>query len=197
MQRDEDRIRDGGRLIDDSELMERLRKGDRDAFACIYRRYRLNLYTLAMRYLKNRADAEDAVQQLFVKLWSIREALYITTNLRGYLYAMLKHSVLNHLRNHTSALQHNYAIVQKGPTCDDDLFTYAERHHREDLLSWAIGQLPHQQRQVAMMRCEGYSNREIAQRMHLSVNTVNTHYRECVKSLKTFLQHTSKLFILF
>lgn len=195
---EEDVFSGGGvRPVGDSELMDRLRRGDREAFGSIYRRYQANLYTLALRYLKNQADAEDAVQQLFVKLWTIREALYVTTNLRGYLYVMLKHSVLNYMRDHASALQHNYAIVQKGPTCDDDLYTYAERCHRTDLLNWAIGHLPLQQRQVAMMRCEGYSNREIAQRMHLSVNTVNTHYRECVKSLKSYLLHAIKVFLLF
>ena len=83
----------------DLALLERLRKGDRAAFEAIYRRYHAKLYTLALRYLKNRADTEDALQQLFVKLWTAREALFITRNLSGYLYGMLKHQVLNQIRN--------------------------------------------------------------------------------------------------
>ena len=183
--------------IDDRELLDRLRRGDRQAFECIYRRYSARLYTLAMRYMKNRANAEDAVQQLFVKLWTIREALNVTSNLGGYLHVMLKHLVLNYMRNHTNALQHNYKIVQKGPMCDDDLYTYAERHHQADLLTLAIEQLPRQQRTVATMRCEGYSNQEIAQRMNLSVNTVNTHYRACVKALRAYMLHAAEVFVIF
>lgn len=182
--------------VDERTLLERLRKGDRAAFDAIYRRYHAKLYTQAVRYLKNRADAEDAVQQLFVKLWGVREALFVTQNLQGYLYAMLKHLVLNHIRNNVNALQYNYRIVQKQPQYDDDLYTYAERHHRTELLQQAIAQLPPQQRTVTAMRCEGYSNREIAARLNLSIHTVNTHYRESVKTLKGWLANTIKLLII-
>ena len=58
----------------------------------------------------------------------------------------------NDIRNNVNALQHNYRIVQKQPQYDDDLYTYAERHHRTELLQQAIAQLPPQQRTVTAMR---------------------------------------------
>lgn len=180
---------------DDLSLLDRLRKGDRAAFETIYWRYHARLYTVAMRYLKNRADAEDALQQLFVKLWTAREALFITRNLSGYLYGMLKHQVLNQIRNNVNALQHNYRIAQKQPQYDDDLYTWAERNHRSELLGQAIATLPPQQKAVATMRCEGYTNQEIAARLNLSIHTVNTHYRECLKRLKNLLTGAAKLLI--
>lgn len=184
-----------GDTEEDLALLERLRKGDRAAFEAIYRRYHARLYTLALRYLKNRADTEDALQQLFVKLWTAREALFITRNLSGYLYGMLKHQVLNQIRNNVNALQHNYRIVQKQPQYDDDLYTLAERSHRIELLGQAIATLPPQQRAVATMRCEGYSNQEIAARLNLSIHTVNTHYREYLKRLKSLLAGAANLLI--
>ena len=184
-----------GDTEEDLALLERLRKGDRAAFEAIYRRYHARLYTLALRYLKNRADTEDALQQLFVKLWTAREALFITRNLSGYLYGMLKHQVLNQIRNNVTALHHTYRIVQKQPQYDDDLYTLAERSHRIELLGQAIATLPPQQRAVATMRCEGYSNQEIAARLNLSIHTVNTHYRECLKRLKSLLAGAANLLI--
>ncbi len=180
---------------EDLELLGRLRTGDRAAFEAIYRRYHARLYTLALRYLKNRADADDALQQLFIKLWTAREALFITRNLQGYLYGMLKHQVLNQIRNNVSALQHNYRIVQKQPPYDDELYTWAERNYHSELLERAIATLPPQQRAVATMRREGYSNQEIAVRLRLSIHTVNTHYRECLKRLKELLAGAAKLMI--
>lgn len=180
---------------EDLLLLDRLRRGDRAAFEAIYRRYHARLYTLAMRYLKNRADTEDVLQQLFVKLWTAREALFITRNLSGYLYGMLKHQVLNQIRNNVSALQHNYRIVQKQPQYDDELYTWTERNYRSELLEQAITTLPPQQRAVATMRREGYSNQEIAARLNLSIHTVNTHYRECLKRLKELLAGAAKLLI--
>lgn len=182
--------------LDDKQLLERLRREDRDAFACIYRRYHAELYTFAMKYMKNRPDAEDVVQQVFIKLWMIREALVVTSNLRGYLFTMTKHQVMNYIRNSNNALQLNYKIVQQQPQYDDDLYMYAEKRHMTDLLRYAIETLPPRQRTVAEMRCEGYTNQEIAQRMNLSIHTVNTHYRECMKTLKGYFASIVKILII-
>lgn len=181
----------------DNELLKRLKAGDRNAFADIYRKYHAELYTFAMHYMKNRQDAEDIMQQVFVKFWTIREALLISSNPKSYLYAMVKHHVMNYIRDKNNALQHNYRIVQQTATCDDDLYMYAERHHLTELLETAIDRLPGQQQIVARMRCEGYSNQEIAARLNLSVHTVNTHYRECVKRLKACLPRLAKMFIIY
>lgn len=182
---------------EDQKLLGQLQKGDRDVFAYIYRSYYPMLYTFAMRYVKSTADAEDVLQQVFVKLWTVREALFVTSSLRGYLFSMTKYQVLNYIRNSNNALQHNYKICQQQPSYDDDLYTYAERHHRIELLEDAIRKLPPQQQTVAMLRCEGYSNREIALRLGLSIHTVNTHYRECVKTLKAYLAGVVKIFIVY
>lgn len=182
--------------LDDKQLLERLRGDDRDAFACIYRRHHAELYTFAIKYMKNRPDVEDVVQQVFVKLWMIRHALNVTSHLRGYLFTMTKHQVMNYIRNSNNALQLNYKIAQQQPRYDDDLYMYAEKHHLTDLLRYAIDTLPPQQKTVAEMRCEGYTNREIAQRMNLSIHTMNTHYRECLKTLKRYFSSIVKIITL-
>lgn len=174
-------------LADDRKLLQRLKESDRKAFTAIYMRYHVILYNYAMYYVKSRADVEDIVQSVFIKLWTAREAIFVTTSLRSYLFMMTKHTVLNYIRNHNRALQHNYRLVQQQPDCDDDLYTYAERHHMAEALRLAIKCLPPRQQAVASMRCEGYSNREIALKLNLSVNTVNTHYRACLKTLKIFV----------
>lgn len=191
-----DSFRASYEALDDKQLLERLRREDRDAFACIYHRYHAQLYTLAMKYLKNRPDVEDVIQSVFIKLWMIREALIVTSNLRGYLFTMTKHQVMNYIRNSNNALQLNYKIVQQQPQYDDDLYMYAEKHHMTELLRYAIDTLPPQQRTVAEMRCEGYTNQEIAQRMNLSIHTVNTHYRECMKTLKKYFASIVKFLII-
>lgn len=184
-------------VLTDTELLNLLREDDRSAFEIIYRRYQPRLYTLAMRYLKNQADAEDIVQQLFIKLWNIRKTHLVSISLHGYLYGMLKHSILNLIRNNRKAIINNYKIAQKQLQYDDDLYTYAERHHKSELLRSVINRLPSQQRIVTQMRCEGYTNQEIARILNLSIHTVNIHYRESVKTLKTLLHNTVKFIFIF
>ncbi len=181
---------------EDNDLLLWLKQGDCEAFNEIYSRYHAMLYTLGMRYIKSRPDVEDILQQIFVKLWTSRNVIYVTTNLRSYLFAMTKHALINYIRDNTTALQHNYKLVQQRPNYDDDLYTYADKHHLHDILHIGIQQLPPQQKLIATMRCEGYSNQEIAKKLNLSINTINTHYRACVRNLKQLLDSFVKLIVI-
>ncbi len=172
---------------DDRMLLQGLKNSDRTAFAEIYKRNHAMLYTLALKFIKSRADVEDILQSVFVKLWVSRSSIFIATSIRGYLFAMTKNAVMNHVRNSNTALRNNYSIVQQQPDCDDDLYTYAERNHASELLHIVIDGLPPQQKMVATMRCEGYSNAEIAKKANLSIHTVNSHYRACIRTLKARL----------
>lgn len=189
-------IRNNYETADDKELLTLLKKSDREAFTAIYRRYHTLLYTYAMRYLKSRPDVEDILQSVFVKLWMARDAIFVSTSLKSYLFAMTKNSVMNHIRNSNRALQHHYRIAQQAQNYDDDLYMYAERNHLTEVLQLAIRQLPPQQQTVATMRCEGFSNLEIAQSMQLSIHTVNAHCRALMKTLKAHLDSFVKILII-
>ncbi len=179
----------------DRDLLALLQDDDRKAFEALYMRYYAMLYTFAMRYLKNRHDAEDVLQQVFVKLWIIRRSLWIASNLKGYLFYMMKYRILNHIRNANNALQHNYMVVQLRPLYDEMPDTEPDSSMTERL-KHAIKHLSPQQRIVAQLRCEGYSNQEIARKMNISVHTVNSHYREMLKALKKKLLPIIKIILL-
>ena len=110
----------------DEDLLSALREGIEDAFTVIYERFHKLLYVLAYKYLKNSFAAEDAVQQVFLRLWESHSLLMINVNLRNYLYTMLKNHVLNEIRNNNSALEKNYEIVQSSPEYEDELLAKIE-----------------------------------------------------------------------
>ncbi len=139
-----------------------------------------------MRYIKNSDDAEDILQQVFVKFWTHREVLCQTNNIKAYLYTMSKNMVLNYIRNQNSALQNNYKLVQLTSDIDDELYTRPEKQYLSELLDFAIKKLPPQQRLVISLRRQGYSNKEIAEMLNLSLNTINTHFRDSLKTLKNY-----------
>jgi len=184
-------------LKTDTELVSLLKEGDRMAFTAIYGRYVRLLYTLIMRYVKNHDDSQDILQQIFEKLWIIRSSLNSSMPIRNFLYAMTRNAVLNYIRNHNSALQHNYIIMQQRGNIEDDIFAQAEKYGEIKELFAAIDRLPQQQRKVARLRCEGFSNKEIAKILNLSLNTVNTHYRACLKNLKKDLSFIAGLIFIF
>lgn len=185
------------RELNDMELIVLLGRGDKSAFTEIYNRYISQLYTLAYRYIKDEDVAKDILQQVFEKLWMIRGGISPTLQIKSYLYAMTRNAVMNYIRNNRTALQHNYVIAQRRGDIEEDIYEKAEAQGRVDELMDAIGKLPEQQRKVALYRCEGLSNVEIAKLMNLSLNTVNSHYMQCLKNLKRILNTFVDSMILF
>ena len=177
----------------DEDLLTSLRQGSEDAFTVIYERYHKLLYVLAYKYLKSTYSSEDAVQQVFLKLWEARSLLMVNVNLRNYLYTMLKNHVLNEIRNNNSAVEKNYEIVQSAPEYEDELLIKIEEQDMMSHFYQAIDHLPEQKRQVCLYKLKGnLSNQEIADKMNISVPTVKTHYAQAIILLRA---HFERLFL--
>ena len=182
--------------LSDSDLFSLLQQGNKNAFTVIYQKYNEALYALSYRYLMDGHMAEDAVQHVFVKLWEFHTKLDVTLSLKNYLYTMTKNYVLNQIRNHNNAIVHNYRMYQTEDfqTYEDELHNAIENKETLALFYDAINKLPEQKRMVCLMKLEGkFSNRDIADKMNISINTVKTHYAQALKMLK---QHLGRFLIL-
>ena len=177
----------------DEDLLTSLRQGSEDAFTVIYERYHKLLYVLVYKYLKSTYSSEDAVQQVFLKLWEARSLLMVNVNLRNYLYTMLKNHVLNEIRNNNSAVEKNYEIVQSAPEYEDELLIKIEEQDMMSHFYQAIDHLPEQKRQVCLYKLKGnLSNQEIDDKMNISVPTVKSQYAQAIKILRA---HFERLFL--
>ena len=155
-----------GTVADECELFERIRGGDEQAFTLVYERYNGVLYSLALRMIKLRGGSS------------------VTVSLRNYLYTMTKNYLLNYIRHNGRVLEQSYVIAQLRQQQDDTLAQYIESRDIDRRLGEAIDRLPRQQRAVIMMKRDGCSNREIAEKLHVSINTVKTHYADGLRSLR-------------
>lgn len=183
--------------LEDKDLMLLVAEGDREAFTCLYHRYFYYLFTLAMRYIKDESEAEDVLQQVFIKLWQMRDSGLIKDNVRGYLFAMTRNSIMNYVRDKNRLLQRNYRLSQEISEEEQDIWVMADKQDLISEMKKAIDGLPPQQKRVANLRCEGLSNQEIASRLHLSLNTVNSHYTKGLKALKTALSALMSLTLIY
>ena len=174
-----------GAVENDEELLRSLRSDSEEAFTCVYERYHRSLYVLAYQYLKDTAFAEDATQHVFMRLWESRALLMPGMNLRNYLYTMMKNHVLNVIRDNNTAIEKNYEIAQFAPEYEDELLAKIEEKDMMRRLYEEIDRLPEQKRLVCLYKLRGnLSNQEIAERMHISVPTVKTHYAQAIKALR-------------
>lgn len=178
----------------DEELLSLLSSSNEGAFTAIYERYHKLLYVVAFKYMKSNDFAQDAVQQIFLKLWEARTILSISINLRNYLYTMLKNHLLNEIRNNSHAMEKNYQLAQASVAYEDDLLAQIEEKEMMEQLYQAINNLPEQKRVVCLYKLRGnLSNIEIAEKMRISVPTVKTHYAQAVKMLR---DHLSKFLLI-
>lgn len=171
--------------ISDTELFHRIQKGDEKAFTIAYELYNKLIYVLSYRYLMDEERAKDVVQYVFVKLWEYRAELNIGISLKNFLFTMAKNYILNLIRNENTALEKQYEIAQQVLGYEDDLVEKLERREQMSLFYQALAKLPEQKKRICVMKIrEEMSNKEIAERLNVSINTVKTHYAESLKLLR-------------
>lgn len=169
----------------DSELSELFRSGDDTAFKEIYDRYYNLLYLFAYNKLRNTEEAKDVVHDMFAWMIDHRQKFVLKTSLSSYLYK----SVLNKVFNIFS----HQAIVRKYIEQGDYFIEVdsAETDYliREkdiaDMISQEIANMPPKMREVYELKFNGYlSAKDIAAKLDISENTVNTHLKRAVKKLR-------------
>ena len=170
--------------VEDEQLFILVEQGNEQAFKLVYEKYHRLLYVLAYRYLMDKDRAEDAIQDVFVKLWEYRERLNIGISLRNFLFTMVKNHVLNVIRNENSAIEKQYEIAQRTPEYEDDLVEKLEKREQMELFYEMLDKLPPQKKAICKLKVEELSTKEIAERMNLSVNTIKTHYAEALKAIR-------------
>lgn len=143
------------------------------------------LYVLAYKYLKDSFRAEDIVQQVFLKLWEARSLFAGAINIRNYLYTSAKNLILNEIRDNFSDMEKNYAVIQNRPEFEDKLQSALEEKDLFQHFYKILAELPEQKRKVCLLKIrDNLSNQEVADKLHISVPTVKSHYSQAIKLLR-------------
>lgn len=170
----------------DQELTRLLQAGDRSAFTEIFNRYSPLLYKHTYNKVRNPQEAEDIVQEIFVKLWSRHQELDLkTANLTGYLYTVARNAVFDLLRHKTHV--DDYAAAYSRFTEETYVETDALIREKEfaAIIEMEIASLPPRMREVFnLRRLENLSNKEIAERLNISENTVKDQMKKAIKTIK-------------
>jgi len=161
------------RLRSDEQLVAMFRAGDDDAFRTIHDRYRPRLLAYARQMLPGRRqDAEDALQDVFIRAHASLRASGRTITLRAWLYRIAHNRCVDELRRPAPPTPEALALVR--PPAPDPV---AEAERRESLqrLVQDVRALPHQQRSALLMReLEGISYQELAGALDVTVPAVKS-----------------------
>lgn len=178
-------------MVDDHELVERLRQGDRDALKLIYERNKLDLLRIGSCLLANRADAEDCLHDVFVSVAANSARIRPNGNLKGYFVTAMANRARDRLRGMKRGQQ--AAGIANRTDCDYvaqemDPAAAMIAEEADDRLYRAITALPAEQRSVISLRLHGeLTFEEIARLENVSNNTIRSRYRYGLDKLRTSL----------
>jgi RNA polymerase sigma-70 factor (ECF subfamily) len=178
----------------DEQLMVLTKGGDAKAFEAIYWRYQPYLYTLSLRYLKIPALAEDAVQHVFLQLWTKRHTLNEALPLKGFLGVCLKHHVLNALRDHRRVILKHLEVAAGASRSSNETEQSIQAAEYTSLVQEALARLSPRKRVIFQLRSDqGLSAREIAEQLGISVNTVKFQLMQATKFLRSYFKQHADL----
>ncbi len=181
----------------DSELVSLLRIGSSVAFRVLLDRYSSKLYRFSLSYLKSRCDAEEIVQEVFLKIWKIREELSPDKSFDSFLFTIAKNGILNTIRKEKSQKAYlNYSVLypEKNVLIDEEL----NFHELERAYQQAVNQLSPKRREIFKLSREKFlSNAEIADHLGISVKTVENQMTSALTGIRHALRLQGFSLLLF
>lgn len=175
--------------LTDKELALRLKQHDEVAFETLFRRYYHYLYSIAIQYVKDPALAEDALQEVYLKLWTNRAQLDESQSIRNYLATAMRHQVLNLIRDNKRAILRHLNHLATHPEADTTTEETLILNEYGNVVQNGLRQLSAQRRLVFMLRSEqGLSNEEVASKLQISINTVKVQYYQACRFLRDYLR---------
>ena len=187
-----DNLSDNPLLVaDDGLLLERLCSGHTMAFTTLVHRHSTRFYRVAYRFTGNRQEAEDIVQEAFLKLWTKPAAWQVERNTKftTWFYRIVVNLCLDHKKKKRPvALVDDHWVADERAGADDTLYA-VERQH---LLDVAIAALPERQR-TALNLCvyEELSNQEAAEVMGIRLKALQSLLIRAKTTLKETLGGTA------
>ncbi|WP_298541457.1 RNA polymerase sigma-70 factor [uncultured Aquimarina sp.] len=184
--------------IKNNFFIENLKEGNEEAFKILFELYYAKLLHITKGYISNAEDAEEVVQDVFLKAWKKRK--YIKSNVNGYLFKITKNSCLDYLRSKKYKLSSSKntiqleAFINHKALSDEGSSSIIEKELAQKI-QLAIDLLPEKCKNVFLKsRIEGKKNREISDELDISVKTVENHMSKAIKHMRVHLKEFLSFF---
>jgi RNA polymerase sigma-70 factor (ECF subfamily) len=177
---------DGGEI---DRLLSRVALGDRQAFSRLYDLAAPKLFAICMRILRDRVQAEDALQEVCVKIWRSAGAYAGgSQSPMGWLVAIARNQAIDAVRARRAPavdIDEALAVADSGPDPEQSAVTSDEGRRLGDCLGQ---QKPERAEALRAAYIEGYSYEELAKRFSVPLNTMRTWLRRGLISLRECLE---------
>jgi len=188
------RMHDTNSLALERELLAKIAVRDELAFSTIYYQYHKKIYTFSLRLLKSKQLAEEVVQESFLKIWLMGDALIKISNIEAYLVTLARNRSLDALRKQQRAAKAGFTTAKLWTEEHNETEESIILNDTKELLQAGIELLPPQQKMVYQLcHQEGLKYEEAAEKLNLSPLTVKTHMQHALRFLRAHILKNSDL----
>jgi len=182
---------------DERKLLKDVAGGDEYAFKIIYDLYSKKVYSFSLKILGSTILAEEVVQVTFVKIWMMEAGLNKILNLDHYLKAMSRNTCYNILRSEKIAKNFNEQFTLDWSEANNDTEESVMLNETKKILQEGIDALPQYHRQVYLLcHQQGLKYDEAAEKLSLSVFTVQTYMKLALRALRKYIKDRTELNLL-
>lgn len=182
--------------FEDQQLVQSLQKGNVAAFDSLFEVYSPKLYGFAFKYFRNEADAEELVQEVFVKVWENRHVLKTEHSFKSYLFTIALNQIRKYFNKKAVALRYLESLQHEPEFSDQPLAEDYESVLQK--LNSIIEQMPPRRREIFIKsKLEGKSSKEVAAELNISPGTVDNQVSEALRFLRAQFKTDSLGVLLF
>lgn len=183
---------------DDGKYVECLKKDDFIAFDVLFHKYSENLYAFALSITRETFAAEEITQLVFLKVWEKRSQINEHLSFKSFLFSVAYNETISWLRKEKSQRRRVNEFVQTTGLFSNETENTVEFRNIEGLANQWIAQMPQKRKEIfGLSRVQGFSNKEIAEKLGISVKTVENQMTSALKFLREKLGKNDILGLLF
>ncbi len=171
----------------ENELLQSIAKGDESAFREIVIHYQDVIYSVAFRLTRDRAMAEDILQDTFMKVWLKKEMLPSIDNFGGWIYRIAHNQIMNALKKISIEKKVNNSLRSIEAFEQRLSFERVELKDIELIIDKAVQNLPEKQEQAyRLIKVKGLSREEASRILGVSPETVKSNLDHAMRFIRAF-----------
>jgi len=176
-------------LSREDEILTQICLGNLEAFEKIFKTYYKELCNYAFQYFHDKNTAEEIVQDLFYKLWTKKETLMIRSSMRAYLYKSVYNNTMLFLREKNTRRSVKLEPDEIEQTIVNEPDIPIQSDELDQIIQDTIVAMPVKVRRIyELSRLEGLKYREIAEKLSISVKTVEANMGKALKLFRKNLK---------